>query len=122
MATMPEARSMPLTLPKVPSTRPLFTRSRLASSTCCRSFPNMPDLRFMKKTRGAVAGTPQDERSVRGPTLVGADVLAGDQHGIQQDHALLQLLDVEDDGRELQRLAGHHIGVLRRGRLDQRIG
>src|SRR3954468_23305362 len=119
MATMPEARSMPLTLPKVESTNPLFTRSKLASRTCCRSCSNMPmSLRkgfsiSKKKPRGAVAGTPRDGRLVGGPALVGRDVVGGDQHGIQEDDALLRLLAVEDAGRELQRLAGHHIGILR---------
>src|SRR4051812_3658228 len=117
MATTPDARSMPLTLPKVDSTRPLFTRSRLASRTCCRSFSNMPDLNIREEKRGAPFPAPRgDARLVGGPALVGGDVVAGDQHGIQQDHALLRLLAVEDAGRELERLAGHHIGILRGGR------
>src|SRR3954471_21018376 len=101
MATMPAARSMPLTLPKVLSTRPLFTRSRLASSTCCRSDSNMLDLRFDKKDAGCRDRHPAHGRLVGRPALVVLDVVGGDQHGIEQDHALLRLLAVEDTGREL---------------------
>src|SRR4051794_36688893 len=126
MTTRFSLRSIPLTLPNVYRTSPRRTTSRLASRTCSLSSLSIAadtlvggaEQRPWRSTTAAVG----EVRSARGrPALVLAQVLRGDQLRVEQDHILLGLLAVEDAGREFEGLPGHHVRVLRRRCLDERV-
>src|SRR4051794_15949966 len=126
MTTRFSLRSIPLTLPNVYRTSPRRTTSRLASRTCSLSSLNIAADALVggverRPWRSATAAV-DDVRSARGrPALVLGQVLRGDQLRVEQNHILLGLLAVEDAGCEFEGLTGHHVRVLRRRCLDERI-